>query len=237
MANYNNNQNNAGVERVVNKMLTNSVKFKLQAVKYSVTTRDLGESMCGIFADTMGIHEIDHIAIYPIRDERNNIIDFGVDAIFNLDKRIDKERTITRFGNNDAANIKDNPVMRAMAAKTRTGGFHVTDKFKKAMAPLAVTDDNGNIKVMADPSNDKRLAMVECDFLSIMTLALGIDENDPIDFEVVNCQPVNNNDKNVDFIITVEKTVQSSAFNKHRRSSINYEARDRARMNDRRNRR
>lgn len=232
--NGNNNANNGGVDRVVDKMLTNTIRFKLEGITYKIKTRDLGEGLCNLI-DNMGLHEIDHVSIFPIKDERGKIGDFGVDAVFNLDRKIPaQQRTITRFGNKNA-NTTD-PVLRAFAAKTKTGGYNVTDLFKKVMGPIAITDENDNVRVLTDPF-DKRLAMVECDIMAVLALALNIEDNDPIDFTVVECEALSNSDKNVDFTITVEKTVTANAFKKRRSSGINYEARDRARMNDRRNRR
>lgn len=231
----NNKTNNTNNEQTIQKMLKNTVKVPFKGIKFEVRTRALGDAMCGLLYN-MGVPEIDHVAIYPVTDEKGNFMEFGVDAIFNLEKKLQagEERTLARFGKNIGGNTGDNPVLRMMAAKTKAGGFTTTDKFNKVMAGIALTDDNDNIRVLADPSGDKRLAMVECDFLSVMALALNVGETDNIDFTITDCRPVNPGDKNVDFKLIVEKTIIEGNFKKHKSSGINYENRDRARMRARR---
>lgn len=228
------NKDKFSPENILKDLTYTSIQLPIAGVEYIDTTDSIANKVVDMI-DAMGIHEIDHCLINPARDRNTNeLIGFDVVLYFNTRKGNPNNRTIYRVGVDD--NRRDGNrvnLMSIIGSRTTNGNFDITSEFKKAIAPFANLDNNGNIVIMGTDMNPD-IAVIECKFFDLMTVALGIESNDCYDYTIADCTPVNNRNDCINYRLVIIKEVIPEANRRRNKSGINYDVMDRKRINRRR---
>lgn len=224
MANENRNYRGFTKEDLVNGLTEVAIPIDLSGAIFTMDTPTLGSQLMSMIDESFGISEIDHIYIYP-KYEKGQIVDFGLTMYFLANKNGSGD--ISRVSGGQKKNNRGGLDLSAFINnRTSTGNFNLSDKFKTHIGSLAVLDKEGNIVIHAD-KDMPQLAVVEGDFFKIMSVALKVDETSPYDFVITDCQPINNSKNCCDYKMKIMKEIQP-VKKKSKRSSINYDYRDRA---------
>ena len=224
MANENKNYRGFTKEDLVNGLTDVSIPLDISGAIFMMDTPTLGSQLMSLIDESFKISEIDHIYIYP-KYEQGQITDFGLTMYFLANKNGTGD--ISRLSGGQKRNNRGSLDLSAFINnKTSSGGFKISDKFKTCIGTLSNLDKEGNIIIRAD-KDMPQLAVVEGDFFKIMALALKIDESSPYDFVITDCQPINNSKNCCDYRMKIMKEIQP-VKKKSKRSSINYDYRDRA---------
>lgn len=224
MANENKNYRGFTKEDLVKGLTEVSIPLDISGAIFTMDTPTLGSQLMSMIDETFGISEIDHIYIYP-KYEKGQINDFGLTMYFLANKN--GQGDISRLSGGQRRNNRGSLDLSAFINnRTSTGNFKISDKFKTHIGSLSVLDKDGNIVIHTD-KDMPQLAVVEGDFFKIMSLALGVDETSPYDFVITDCQPINNSKNCCDYRMKIMKEIQP-VKKKSKRSSINYDYRDRA---------
>lgn len=226
MANENNKNYRGGYtkEDLVKGLTDVAIPLDLSGAIFTMDTPTLGSQLMSLIDDSFGIGEIDHIYIYP-EYERGQIVSFGLTMYFLANKN--GEGNISRLaGGQKKSNRGGVDLSAFINNKTNSGGFRTNDNFKAKIGSLAKLDKDGNIIIRSD-KDMPQLAVVAGDFFKIMAVALKIRDDSPYDFVVTDCVPLNNSKNCCDYKMKIMKEVQPIK-KKSKRSSINYDYRDRA---------
>ena len=220
-------------EGLLEGLLTTAAPFKTVGVEFVETTESLAAKIVDVFDETFGIHEIDHCLLYPRRNKQGQVVDFDAVLYFNTAKG-GNNKTIKRVGDNQNSRRQDGRtnLMALVGQRTQSGAFDISDEFKKAIAPYAELDNNGNIVVFAD-EHRKEIAMVEANFFKLLAMLLDIKSTDSYDFTVADCTPVNNREDCLNFRLIIVKEILPDNRRRNK-SGINYDAMDRKRIQKRR---
>ena len=222
---FNKNQFNECVDSV-------SIPMNLTGIVIKDTTNSLADKIVNLFVSEFDIPELEHCLFYPVRDKNGELIDF--DAVLYFNTNIGgKLKNIYKVGSNGGrTNDGRVDLMSLAGSRTANGAFNINDKFRKAFATVANTDRDGNIiiKAVADAPH---IATVECSFFRLMALCMGIGSNDPFDFTVAECYPLNNNGGSPDFGLVIVKEMVSG-HGRRAKSGTNYSALDSKRINSHR---
>lgn len=225
MANENNrNYRGFTKEDLVNGLTDVAIPIDISGAIFTMDTPTLGSQLMSMIDETFGISEIDHIYIYP-KYEKGQITDFGLTMYFLASKN--GQGDICRLSGGQKKNNRGSLDLSAfLNNRTGSGQFILSDNFKKCIGSLSALDKDGNIIIRAD-KDMPQLAVVEGDFFKIMSVAMKVGETDPYDFVITDCQPINNSKNCCDYKMKIMKEIQP-VKKKSKRSSINYDYRDRA---------
>ena len=229
----NNYRNQFDPKELVAGLNHTNAPLTLEGTLWSDTTPKLASKVANIISEDFGIREIDQVFIYPERNKRGDVEDFGVVAYFMCDQNGDGGN-IKRLGGStkpgaNRTNRGSTDLRCFVSPKLSTGGFQLSDHFKSKIGAIAQLTDDGNIVIKAD-NRDKRIAMVSLDFWKVMSLVMDIDSESPYDFTIIECNPLNTKSDCMDFAIKVIKSIEKNGSGKNRRSNIDYSARNRAVM-------
>lgn len=209
-----------------------TIPMSMTGVVIKDTTNSLADKIVNMFAGEFDIPELEHCLFYPVYDKAGELVDFDAVLYFNTNAG-NKFKNISKAGSG-AGRTNDGRVnlMALAGSRTATGVFDINDKFRKTFAPVANTDRDGNIIIKAVPES-ANIAVVECNFFRLLALCLGISSNDPFDFTVAECYPLNNNHGSPDFGLVIVKEMIVGQ-NRRVKSGTNYAALDNKRINSHR---
>ena len=209
-----------------------AIPMNLTGIIIKDTTNSLADKIVHLFTEEFDIPELEHCLFYPVRDKSGELVDF--DAVLYFNTNIGgKMKNIYKVGTNGGrTNDGRVDLMRLAGSRTANGAFNVNDKFRKAFASVANTDRDGNIVIKAI-NDTPHIATVECSFFRLMALCLGISSNDPFDFTIAECYPLNNNGGSPDFGLVIVKEM-ITGNRRHTKSGTNYAALDNKRINSHR---
>lgn len=223
--NYNGNRNGFTKEEVIHNLTDLAIEMSLSGIILSMDTPSLANNLVNLIDESYGITEIDHIYIYP-KYEKGIISDFGVVMYFAAGRNGEGNISRNSARSNNRNNNNDIDLTQFVSNKMTTGGFSTTQNFKSKIAPLSELDRDGNLVIRADKDRPE-IAMIDGDFFKLMSLALKIGNNDPYDFQIVSCDPLNNKKDCVDYRLQIIKEVVPTKKKSKRNNSINYDYRDR----------
>ena len=246
MANNNNYQNNQNQTQANNTRTTSlvfdkrqlegcidgvSIPMSLTGIVMKDTTSALADKIVNLFVSEFDIPELEHCLFYPVKDKNGEIIDFDAVLYFNTNIG-NKVKNIYKVGTNGGrTNDGRVDLMRLAGSRTASGAFNINDKFRSTFASVAQTDRDGNIVIKA-VSETPHVAIVECNFFRLLALCFGISSNDPYDFTVAECVPINGNGA-PDFGLVIVKEM-ITGHNRRVKSGTNYAALDNKRINSHR---
>ena len=206
-----------------------SIPMSPSGVLFKETTSSLSNKICDLFARTLNIPECDHVVMIPIEDEKTrSIIDFALVVSFDITRGNQYGNIRKLSGKKQAYNMGGGKQdLRPLAGTRMTnGGYTTSDAFKKAFASLAKKDNDGNIIIRTEET-DQRVAVIECDFFKVLEIALGITSDDHYNFAIADCQPINSgNGRSLDYSLLILKEIDDGVSNRRGKSGINYEFAD-----------
>lgn len=225
--NQNFNRNQFDPQSAIESLMETNIPLNIKGSLWTITTPKLQKEITDMIADTMSIPEIDQVFLWPVRGKSGQVEDFNMIAYFVCDQNGNGNITrLTQSRPGVSRNSKGNvSLMGAVYNKAQDGNYRISDHFKKKIGAIAILDDDDNIIVKADPDGDKRVAVVELDFWKVLSMVLAIDPDSNLDFEITDCQPCNNSNNCMDFILEIKKTI--TAAKKRSKKNINYESRNR----------
>lgn len=202
---------------------------------FSISTTTLANKIVDMMANSFGIQECDHVFIKPEKSRDGRLNGFGVWMYFDTGRtRGNGNWSIRRQGvsgkGNKARDLGGGRIdlSGAFGAKSFTGGFELSESFKKTIGSITILNDNNQIVVRADAQN-KQIAVVELDFFKLISICLGIDTNSPYDYAIVDCLPKNNSKDCLDYELQILKEIRKGD-QRRGKSGMNYEFRDRQLM-------
>lgn len=241
MSNNNGNNNNYKERKTMEQelMTVNCSGFKLADTGWTFTTPVIQNDVVELISG-YGVAEIDSVYMWPQRDKSGNIVNFGMVAYFIVDNS--NKGNITRVGANNNGKSSSNSLRSRVTNKGRSGDFIANQQFISALSPIAMFDDDGNIVINSDPGEDNgdddnnrrkenNLAMVYLDFWKVMALLLGVRNDSPCDFEITECNPLNNSKNCIDFVGKVRKIANYDNTRRSKKNRFNYENRNRRLLN------
>lgn len=127
-------------------------------------------------------------------------------------------------GDQDTFAARQQALFKAAGVKPQGGDYTTSDIFKQVMAPLALETDEHNQVVIRRPPADtgRNCCVVLVDGMELIRMTLGIKENDPFNFRIINAERINNNDDvNFQFFIYYDNNFRRNRGKKNR--SIDYQ--------------
>lgn len=198
------------------------------------TTPNLSSKIVDLIATTYGIPEVDHCYMCPEVDNQGRVVSMNAILYFNPDcngGNITRPKGAAKRG---GVRLDDgsSDLRGFVNNKVSTGGFHLSEKFKQYIAPIACLDDNGNIIIKSTKGG---MAVVDVDFFKLIAVVLKIDPESNFDFEVIELEPLSNKSSNIDYSISISKFVTPQR--KRSKRGFNYDELDRQFSNRRGRRR
>ena len=206
-----------------------SIPMTMTGIVMKDTTNSLADKIVNLFANEFNIPELEHCLFYPRKDKTGEIVDFDAVLYFNTNIG-NKTKNIFKNGTGGGRTNDGRPdLMRLAGSRTANGAFDINDNFRKTFASVALTDRDGKIIIKAVPDSPN-IAIVECSFFRLLALCFGITSNDPYDFTIAECWPLNNNSGTPDFGLVIIKEM-ISGHTRRAKSGTNYAALDTKRIN------
>lgn len=190
------------------------VQMNVHGCCFKETCSGLERKLEGFFGDQLKIQETEHVFIYPVVDERGGALcEIKCFIYFDVTAGDPKARSIWKSGS-DAADggFARQTILPYIQGKSPIGEYDFSERFTTVFTPIAMLDNDGRISVSSYP-RDKRIAIVELDFMLVMALAMNIEEDAPFNFTVLAVDSTNNmrNGGNYeDAIILMMKYVDNS---------------------------
>ena len=221
-------------EGLLEQLTDTAIPIPLKGVIFKDTTPNLSSKIVDLIATTYGIPEVDHCYICPETDNQGRVVSMGAVLYFNPDYNggnITRPKGASKKG---GIRLDDGSAdLRGLVSnKVVTGGFHISEKFKKYIAPIAILNDDGDIVIRA--TRNGGMAMVDIDFFKMIAVVLKIDPDSNLDFEVTELEPIGKNNS-IDYSISITKYVTPQR--KKSKRGINYDDLDREYSNKRGRRR
>lgn len=197
--------------------------------EFEGTTSVIASQIVDMMNNTYRIQECDHTFMYPVRNEKGHICDFDLYLYFNTKggtniKRAGSKGQRTNTNGNGGVDLRD-----FLGGKSSTGGFVLNDTFKTVIGSIAILDDDDRIVVEAEKDNPNS-AVVKCDFFKVVALVLGIEHDDPYDFNIISCSPINNGGREaLDYNLSIIKRISMNQ-NRRGRQGFDYSSSDLRRM-------
>lgn len=228
MANNFENKNKGRLtkESLVEGLTDVAIPMDLTSATFTTDTNSLGDAITDLIQNTYNIGEIDHVFVYPVQNTKTRELEtFGVAMYFNTGKT--GEGNISRIGGGKTSNNRGNgpDLVSFISNKTQSGGFRMTPEFKEVIGTLSILDRDGNIVVR--PDNDApQLAIIEGDFFRLVAMIMKVRDDEPYDFTIESCVPMNNRKDCIDYKLKISKEIIPMK-RKSKKSSYNYDYRDR----------
>ena len=201
-----------------------AIPMPKKGVIFKETTPNLSAKIVDLIATTYGIPEVDHCYMCPELDNQGRPVSMNAILYFNPDYNggnITRPKGVSKRG---GVRLDDgsSDLRGLVTNRVSTGGFQLSDKFKKYIAPIADLDDNGNIRINSTKGG---LAVVDIDFFKLIAVILKIDPDSNFDFEISELEPLGNKNNSIDYSISINKFVTPQR--KRSKRGINYDDLDR----------
>ena len=223
----NNVEGNKYPNSLVDNLNSTAIPITPVGAIFRETTQTLARFVVDWLNNTCKISEADHVLMYPIYDKSNKIVDFDMVCYFNTKNSMNsKNRMISKVYSGKATrnNAGRADLASLLGQNTSTGGFNMTNEFKTLVGSIAELNNDGNLIIRADRTYPF-VAVIKLDFFKVISLLLGITDEDNYNFSVMNCDPVANNDS-MDYSLLIAKFID---INNNRRGNhgVNYTSSDR----------
>lgn len=230
MANNNQNKGNNGygnqydATSLVEGLMDVSPSCNMHSVGFRDKKSKLEVDLESIIAGTLGVDEIEHLAIMPRFTRDGRLTDILCRAFFNTEGIA--EGNIVRKGSGSMVKSNRSTILDLVDGGGIIGGgdFEISDNFKKVFSPLLINSE-GKFIINSIPQN-RYIAVLDLDFNALMCLLLKIKSDSPYNFTILDVKPVDNND----FIMIYSKFIDTGSRRRNRKgrnSRVNYQDLDR----------
>lgn len=182
------------------------------------TTNSIAAKVADLIRTNFHITELDNIIIAPtIARNQTGLSDMTVVAYFVT--KNGKNIFYRGKGGNNNNGGRLNLVQTAGSSYNSSGQYGTSAEFDQAIKSLCRVNEKGkaimNIKKVPGANG---VASLELDWASVLSLALGILDDDPYDFTILSLQPIGNNN----FSLMLMKKIVTTNDQKGKASGINY---------------
>ena len=215
---------------LVDKLTETAIPIAPVGAMFRENTQRMAKFVVDWLNNTCNIVEADHVIMYPKYDKQNNIVDFDMYCYFNTkNSATNKNAMITKIYNGKATrnNVGRANLADLIGQNTSTGGFSMTNQFKSLVGSIADLNNDGNIIIRADRQYPF-VATIKLDFFKVISLLLGITDEDNFNFTVMSCDPITNGGDNMDYSLLIAKFIDINNSNRRgKNGKINYAYSDR----------